>query len=159
MSTSAPTVLFVCWGNICRSPMAEMVARSFAARDDLNGVTFTSAGVSAEESGNPMDPRAVTVLKEHGYPVGAHTAHKVTAAEVEAADLVIGMEELHLARIRQLAPQAQHLYLMTDFDPNATPGSEIEDPWYGETDDFQVTLTQLEASMRELMKRSRELLS
>lgn len=158
MSTS-PQIMFVCWGNICRSPMAEMVAHAWAIREDVHGVTFTSSGVSAEEAGNPMDPRAVAVLKEAGYSVGPHTAHRVNATEIEDADLVIGMETLHLTKLRQLAPHADHLYLLTDFDPDAVPGSEIEDPWYGDDSDFVVTLHQIEAAMPELMKRARELVS
>jgi protein-tyrosine phosphatase len=155
---SSPTILFVCWGNICRSPMAEVIARSKAAGEYLNGIEFTSGGVSAEESGHPMDPRAVAVLTQAGYRPGPHTAHKVTAQEIDDADLVIGMEALHLSRLRQLSPHADHLYLLTDFNPNAVPGSEIEDPWYGDDSDFVTTLHQIEAAMPEVMKRARELL-
>lgn len=152
-------ILFICWGNICRSPMAAMVAQAKARAEFIHGVTFTSAGVSAEEAGNPMDPRAVTALKQAGYPVGAHTAHKVSAEEIEAADLVIGMESIHLDRVRHLVPGATHLYLLTDFDPNAVPGSEVDDPWYGDDDGFQVTLHEIEAAMPELMRRARELVT
>ena len=157
--TTSPQIMFVCWGNICRSPMAEMIARAWAIREDVHGVTFTSSGVSAEESGNPMDPRAVALLQAAGYPIGPHTAHRVTATEIEDADMVIGMESLHLTKLRQLAPHADHLYLLTDFDPDAVPGSEIDDPWYGDDSDFVVTLHQIEAAMPELMKRARELVS
>jgi protein-tyrosine phosphatase len=153
-----PEILFVCWGNICRSPMAEVIATQKAAHDGVSAVKFASAGVSAEESGNPIDSRAVAVLQQAGYRVGAHSARQVSAQEVLDADLVIGMETLHLSRLRQLVPGADHLYLLTDFNPNAVPGSEIEDPWYGDADDFVVTLHQIEAAMPELMKRARELL-
>jgi protein-tyrosine phosphatase len=155
---STPTVLFVCWGNICRSPMAETVARAKAAHEGLSKVAFTSGGVSAEEAGHPMDPRAVATLRQAGYHPDAHSAHRVSAEEVIAADLVIGMEEIHLAKIRSLVPHAQHLYLLTDFDPNALPGSEIDDPWYGDDSDFVVALHQIEAAMPEVVKRARELL-
>lgn len=153
-----PEVLFICWGNICRSPMAAVVAAAKAAPEGL-AVTFTSAGVSNEESGNPLDPRAVKVLTRAGYQPGPHSAHLVTADEVLAADLVIGMEELHLDKVRQLVPGAKHLYLLTDFDPNAVPGSEIADPWYGDEDDFVITLRQIEGAMPEVMKRCREAVS
>jgi protein-tyrosine phosphatase len=157
MSTTTPVILFICWGNICRSPMAEEVARAKAAQERLAHVSFTSAGVSAEEAGHPMDPRAVAVLRDAGYQVGPHTARQVTAQEILDADLVIGMEEVHLTKLRQLVPHADHLYLLTDFDPNSLPGSEIEDPWYGDADDFVTTLRQIEAAMPELIRRAHEL--
>ena len=122
----APTsVVFVCWGNICRSPMAERVARRQAADAGLDGVTFTSAGVSAEESGNPIDSRARAVLTRHGYEASGHHAHQITASEIAEADLVIGLEPLHLDRMRSLAPGANNLALLTDFDPDAPPGSGV----------------------------------
>ncbi len=157
MTSTNPTILFVCWGNICRSPMAEEVARAKAAQDGVTKVSFISAGVSADEAGHPIDPRAVSVLRAAGYQVGPHTARLVTAQEVFDADLVIGMEELHLTKLRRLAPHADHLYLLTDFNPDALPGAEIEDPWYGEADDFVTTLDQIEAAMPELIRRAREL--
>lgn len=152
-------IVFVCWGNICRSPMAEVIAKAQAARDGLRGVSFASAGVSAEEAGNPIDPRAVATLKAAGYQPGARTARKITADEVRAADLLIGMEQLHLTKLRQLVPEAHNLYLLTNFDRNAVPGSAIEDPWYGEDADFQTTLKEIEAAMPEVIKRARELLT
>ena len=77
---------------------------------------------------------------------------------LDSADMVIGMERVHLSKLRQLVPQAEHLYLLSDFDPNTPPGAEIEDPWYGDDSDFIVTLHQIEGAMPELMKRARELL-
>lgn len=149
-------VLFICWGNICRSPMAEVVAKAMAGRDGLNGVAFASAGVSAEEAGHGIDPRAIATLQSAGYQPGPHVAHKVTAEEIRDADMVIGMQPIHLRKIKELVPEAHPLYLLTDFDPNAVPGSAIEDPWYGDDSDFQVTLDQIEAAMPEVLKRARE---
>ena len=154
---TAPEVLFVCWGNICRSPMAEVVAKQWARRDGLNAVNFTSAGVSNEEAGHPMDPRAVATLTAAGYRPQPHTARLVTADEVRSAAMVIGMERTHLRRIRQLVPDIGPLYLLTDFDPNSIPGTEIDDPWYGDDSDFIVALKQIEAAMPGLMKRAHQL--
>ncbi len=151
-------ILFVCWGNICRSPMAETVARTKATHEGLSGVTFASAGVSAEEVGHPMDPRAISTLLQAGYHPARHAAHQVSPEEIHHASLVIGMEEVHLTKLRALVPHAKHLYLLTDFDPNSLPGSEIDDPWYGDDSDFVVALHQIEAAMPEVMKRARELL-
>lgn len=153
-----PDIVFVCWGNICRSPMAQVVATARAAREGLHGITFASAGVSAEEAGHPMDPRAVAVLRAAGYaPSDDFRAHRITADEATTAAMLIGMEDLHLSRLRQLVPAAHNLYLMSDFDRNAVPGAGIEDPWYGEDEDFVVALKQIEAAMPEVIKRAAEL--
>ncbi len=157
--TGPARIIFVCWGNICRSPMAEVVARAWAAREGVRGVAFSSAGISDEEHGNPMDPRAVATLREAGYTPGAQRAHRITTAEIGSAGLLIGMEQLHLDRMRRLAPHADHLYLLSDFDPDAVPGSGIPDPWYGPDDAFTETLEAIEAAMPEVMKRARELAS
>lgn len=139
-------VIFVCWGNICRSPMAERVARAFAEQQGLDDVTFTSAGVSSEETGHPIDARAQRVLTAHGYDASGHRAHRITAADIASADLVIGLEQLHVDRMRSLAP-AGHFALLTDFDPAAEPGSGIDDPWYGGEDGFIETLSAVEAAI------------
>ena len=149
-------VVFVCWGNICRSPMAEQVAREWAAREGID-VRFSSAGVSAEEQGNPIDHRAAAVLRQAGYPVSPHRAHRIAADEIRQADLVIGMEGLHLDRMRRLVPDAGNLALLTDFDPDAPAGAPVEDPWYGPSSGFRETLASVEAAMPGLMDRLRQL--
>lgn len=139
-------VVFVCWGNICRSPMAERVARSWAERDGVDA-TFTSAGVSSEESGNPIDRRAAAVLTRAGYDAGGHRAHRITADEIEQADLVVAAEPMHLTRLRRLVPDAEHLRLLNDYNPELAPGTSLPDPWYGGPDDFVVTLDAVEAAL------------
>lgn len=150
-------VAFVCWGNICRSPMAERVARAWAEREGVEGVEFTSSGVSSEEVGNPIDPRARAVLAERGYDADGHRAHRVTADEVAGADVVVAVEPLHLDRLRELVPDAAHLHLLTDFDPDAEPGSGVVDPWYGGPEGFWDTLASVEAAMPGLMELLRRL--
>ena len=150
-------VVFVCWGNICRSPMAERVARGLAERDGLDGVRFTSAGVSSEETGHPIDARARRVLEGSGYDSGHHRARRITAADIADADLVIGLEPLHVDRMRRLVPDATNLHLLTDFDPDAEPGSGIDDPWYGDADGFHDTLAAVEAAMPGVLEQVRQL--
>lgn len=141
-------VVFVCWGNICRSPMAERVAEAYAVREGLEDVEFSSAGVSSEETGNPIDPRAAQWLSEHGYRAGDHRAHRITRTEIDDSDLVVAMEELHRDRMRALHPEhPDRLRLLTDFDPAAEPGSGVPDPWYGDADGFGDTLASVEAAM------------
>lgn len=150
-------VVFVCLGNICRSPMAERVARGHAQREGLDGVRFTSAGVSSEETGNPIDPRARRVLTNAGYDASNHRARRITAADITDADLVIGLEQFHVDRMRRLAPETTNLSLLTDFDPAAEPGSGIDDPWYGDASGFNDTLAAIEAAMPGVLARVRQL--
>ena len=146
-------IIFVCWGNICRSPMAERIAEKMAQDEGLTGVAFTSAATSREELGNPIDPRAARVLQAAGYRASNHRAHQITAEEIQNADLVIAMEQLHIDRMLRLAPDAENLVLMTDFDPTATPGSGIEDPWYGPASGFETTRAHLERAIPHLLTR------
>ncbi len=141
-----PLITFVCWGNICRSPMGEQVARAWVERVGLD-VAVDSAGVSSEEYANPIDRRAARVLAEHGYPTGNHRAQQVDRELIDASTLVLAFEPIHLQRMRRIAPDATNLYLVTDFDPDATPGSGIEDPWYGPASGFEDTLAAIEAAM------------
>jgi protein-tyrosine phosphatase len=150
-------VVFVCWGNICRSPIAERVAQHKAAEQGLTGVEFTSAGTSDEELGAPMDRRAAAVLRDRGYRADGHVAHQIDADEVASADLVIAMEDLHLRRMLALDPDADNLTLLTDYDPAATPGSGVPDPWYGSPAGFYDTLSAVEGAMPGVLDRVREL--
>ncbi|MDO5500351.1 MAG: hypothetical protein Q4F67_11815, partial [Propionibacteriaceae bacterium] len=107
----------------------------------------------SEEIGNPIDRRARGWLEDAGYRSSDHRAHRITAAEIDAADLVVAMEELHADRMRRMRPaRTDHIRLLTSFDPNATPGSGVPDPWYGDYSGFGDTLASLEAAMPALME-------
>lgn len=152
MSTTEPRrVIFVCWGNICRSPIAERVAEKRAAERGVDDLVFTSAATSREELGAPMDDRAAAVLRRHGYRSGGHVAHQITRGEIENAELVLAMENIHLDKMRAIAPGADNLQLLTDFDPDASPGEGIPDPWYGPASGFERTLASVEAAIPGLL--------
>jgi protein-tyrosine phosphatase len=151
----------VCTGNICRSPMAEVVLRDrFDAAGLGDDVIVDSSGVSDEETGNPIDPRAADVLREAGYPVPRHRAHRVTADEIAGRDLLLPMTARHARALRTLAPDpesADRVRMFRSFDPAAPAvhgadavadeaGLDVEDPWYGGRDDFVSVLQQVEAA-------------
>jgi protein-tyrosine phosphatase len=150
-------VLFVCWGNICRSPMAERVAERAAAEAGLTGVEFSSAATSTEELGEPIDPRAASVLAERGYRHDRHRAHQVSAQEIAAADLVIAMEDIHIRKMLAVEPGSINLSLLTEYDPSAEPGSGVPDPWYGSPAGFYGTLSAIEAAMPGILDRIRQI--
>lgn len=145
---SAFDLLFVCLGNICRSTMAEQVARAQAA-DRALGLRIDSAGVSDWERGNPLDPRAAKCLSAHGYPVGDHRAHLVTDAEL-GSGLIIGMERSHLDDLASMGAPGDRLALITDFVPG-DHADGLPDPWYGDMSDFEFTLKVIEAAMPAIL--------
>ncbi|MEZ0491295.1 low molecular weight protein-tyrosine-phosphatase [Kineococcus sp. TBRC 1896] len=164
----------VCTGNICRSPMAEVVLRDrFRAAGLAGRVVVDSSGISAEEDGNPVDRRAASVLAEHGYEVPRHRAHQVTREEIAHRDLLLAMTARHARWLRTQAPDeesAGRVRVYRSFDPAApgadavTPGSaresdlDIDDPWYGGREDFERTLAQVEAAADAIVDHVRRLL-
>lgn len=154
--TRAPRIVFVCWGNICRSPMAERVAMRWL--DDAGvPARVTSAGVSDEEGPAPMDRRARAVLERAGYDGAGHTAHQIDAREIASADMVIAAEPMHIAAMRRLSPVADNLHLISDFDPSKKPGTPLPDPWYGPDSRFVATLHAIEAAMPGIVDAVRDL--
>jgi protein-tyrosine phosphatase len=155
----AVRVVFVCLGNICRSPMAERVAERAAAEAGIADVEFSSAGTISEEYDDPMDRRAAAVLEMHGYRHADHRARRIIEANLESADLVVAMEDSHVSSVLELATDPAKVCLLTDFDPAAEPGSGVPDPFFGSDTGFSDTLTAIEAAMPGLLDRIRELQS
>jgi protein-tyrosine phosphatase len=155
-------VMTVCTGNICRSPMAEIVLRDRLEAAGLGDrVVVDSTGVSDEEHGNPVDRRARHVLAAHGYPTGdGHRARQVTATDLAGRDLLLPMTAQHARRLRRLADGAAgsdglaEIRLYRSFDPDApvveAGGDEhlldVDDPWYGDQAGFETTLAEIEAA-------------
>ncbi|GAA4288682.1 low molecular weight protein-tyrosine-phosphatase [Georgenia daeguensis] len=162
-------VLVVCTGNICRSPMGEVVLRErLVAAGLADAVEVASAGISDEEHGNPIDRRARAVLAEHGYPVPHHRAHQVAAHELGEYDLALAMTKQHARALRLRAerdadPRTAEVRLWREFDDTApdraTAGEydlDVPDPWYGEHDGFYDTLAVVERGADGLVAHLRE---
>jgi protein-tyrosine phosphatase len=161
-------VMTVCTGNICRSPMAAIVLRDrFEAAGLGQLVVVDSTGISSEEHGNPLDPRARAVLGAHGYAIPEHHARRVRASDLTASDLVLAMTALHARALRNLAGAddgvADRVVMFRTFDPSAPriePGGrehvlDVDDPWYGGPDDFEDCLAQIEAAADGIVSRVR----
>lgn len=140
------SLVFVCLGNICRSPIAERVARRMAADRGLD-VEVASYALSTEESGNPMDRRAAAVLRGAGYDPAGHTSRQITAALIDAADLVVAAEPYQVEELQAISPDATNIRLLNDFNPDLPAGTALNDPWYGDAAGFGETLADVEAAM------------
>ena len=123
-------VLFVCHGNICRSPMAEAVFRHMLEERGL-GERFAvdSAAVSAEEIGNPVYPEANQTLVAHGLPASNHHAWQLTRADYDRYDFFIGMDQENIYRMRQIfgGDSQRKVGLLLAYTEHPR---EVEDPWY-----------------------------
>jgi protein-tyrosine phosphatase len=147
MTSVTYRVCVVCMGNICRSPMAEMVLRKVLADHGLAGrVAVESAGTGDWHAGGPMDERALRILAEHGYDGSEHSARQFTADWFDRYDLVLAMDRDNQAFLRRLAPAGVEVRLFRSFDPDAPSGAEVPDPYYGGDEGFEEVLTLVEAA-------------
>lgn len=130
-------LLFVCHGNICRSPMAEYVMKWLVDQAGLNAqYEISSAATSTEEIGNAVYPPARRKLAEHGITCHGHAARQITRRDYDYYDLIIGMDDWNLRNMHRFfgGDPAGKISLLMDFTPH--PHS-VADPWY--TDDFEAT--------------------
>ena len=126
-----PKILFVCHGNICRSPMAEFVMKDLVKKAGLEGqFDIASAATSAEELCNPVYPPARRELARHGIGCEGKTARQLTRGDYRRWDLLLGMDGANLRNMRRLfgGDPAGRLGLLLDYA--GRPGEEISDPWY-----------------------------
>ena len=143
-------ILFVCYGNICRSPMAEFVMKDLLQKAGLEEqFEIASAATSTEELGNPVYPPAQRKLAEHGIDVAGKTSRQLKNSDYEEFDLLIGMDGGNLRSMYQICggDYADKMHLLMEFTDR--PG-DIADPWY--TDDFEATWKDVLAGCQGLME-------
>lgn len=146
-------VLFVCTGNICRSPTAEGVFRAFVERAGLAGrIEVDSAGTHSYHIGDPPDPRAIAHAKRRGYDLSALRARQVKGADFERFDLILACDHGHHGLLRRLAEKAQHgrIAMFLDYAPELGL-TEIPDPYYGGPDGFEHVLDVVERASEGLL--------
>ena len=142
-------VLFVCHGNICRSPMAEFLMKDMVEQAGLSKeIRVASAATTAEEIGNPVYPPARRKLAEHGISCEGKTARQMCWPDYERYDLIIGMDQENLYDMRRIClgdPEGK-IHLLMDYTNR--PG-DVADPWY--TRDFEATWRDVEDGCRGLL--------
>ena len=144
-------ILFICLGNICRSPMAEFVMKDMVKRAGAaDQFEIASAATSREEVGNPVYPPARQKLAEHGISCKGKTARQLCAEDYSYYDLLIGMEKVNLRSMQRICggdPEGKmHLLL----DGTANP-HDVADPWY--TGDFDAAWHDIEIGCRSLLEK------
>ena len=146
-------ILFVCHGNICRSPMAEFVMKDLVKKAGLESqFHIESAATSREEIGNPVYPPARRKLAEHGISCEGHAARQLTNLDYENYDLLIGMDSANLRNMHRICggDPAGKISLLLDWTGH--PGS-VADPWY--TGDFEATWQDVLAGCQALLEQIR----
>ena len=155
-------ILFVCHGNICRSPMAEFVMKDLVAKAGREAEFYIeSAATSTEEIGNPVYPPARRKLAEHGISCAGKTARQMTRADYQRFDMIIGMDSWNLRNMRRICgddPERQRvgdgtsgmgkISLLMDYTHR--PG-DVADPWY--TGDFEATWRDVLEGCQQLLQR------
>jgi len=162
-------VCFVCTGNICRSPTAEVVLRKQAEAAGLGELLLVdSAGTGPWHAGHDMDPRARQALLARGYHPEEHVAKQFLAADFDERDLVLAIDTGHLARLSRLALLAADpdeavasLSLLRSYDASAVLGGELDipDPYYDDARGFEEVLDQVERACVGLIEALRPRLS
>lgn len=144
-------VLFLCTGNTCRSPMAEAIARRFAAERGLDDLAVASAGTSAWDAA-PASDGALLVALEHDLDLNGHRAQVLTRELVAAADLLLTMSPHHRERAIVLGGEGK-THLLTDYAARSVTGRPVQDPFGGELDVYRETYTELEREIGLVMDR------
>ncbi|MBM4218667.1 MAG: low molecular weight phosphotyrosine protein phosphatase [Gammaproteobacteria bacterium] len=145
-------VLFVCMGNICRSPTAEAVVREYARREAVLTVEVDSAGTHGYHRGDPPDERSIIAARRRGYDLTALRARVVEVTDFERFDLVLAMDTAVLERLRALVPSrhAARVKLFLEFAP-ALGRRDVPDPYYGGAAGFEEVLDLVEEGARGLL--------
>ncbi len=147
-------VLFVCLGNICRSPTAEGVMRELvrqAGREQE--YVLDSAGTGGWHVGSPPDERATTAARARGVELEG-SARQVTREDFEHFDLILAMDRVNLRDLRELAPDAaarERVHLLREFDPAGGDDLDVPDPYYGGPGGFDEVLDLVEAACKGLL--------
>ena len=140
------SILFVCTGNICRSPTAEGVLRSLCKQHGIE-LRIESAGLGDWHVGHPPDERAQHHAKNRCYDLSAQRARQVRADDFERFDMILAMDRGHLRALQKLAPPHHHAKIRLFVE-----GRDVPDPYYGGPDGFEKVLDLVEARCKRLLQ-------
>jgi protein-tyrosine phosphatase len=152
-----PSVLFVCLGNICRSPLAEAALRAEAVAAGL-AITIDSAGTGAWHAGNPPDPRAIAEAARHGIDISGYRARQVREDDFRHFGQIFALDPQNLRDLKRIAPGSllgrarARVSLLMDLVPGRE-GSAVIDPYGGTEEDFAAVWDDVTMAVRQLVAR------
>ncbi|MCS5715854.1 low molecular weight phosphotyrosine protein phosphatase [Herbiconiux sp. CPCC 205716] len=150
-------ICMVCTGNICRSPMAEIVLRDLVEKAGLSGrVVVTSAGTGEWHVGEHADPRTVASLKSRGYDGSTHRARQFDPAWFDSLDLVVALDRSHERVLRSWArteEDRQKVRLLLSFDADPAGRTDVPDPYYSDAAMFDSVLALIEHADQALFRQ------
>jgi len=149
-------ILFVCLGNICRSPLAEIVVRAIAEKRGLDHYCFASAGTGDWHVGGPADPRSSATALAHGLDLSRHRARQVTSASVTEWDWFIAMDRQNRRDLLAMGVADDRLLLMREFEDD-TVELDVPDPYYGGAGGFEDAYHMLVANAENLLSYLQEM--
>ena len=147
------SVLFVCLGNICRSPLAEAALREEARRRGLE-VEIDSAGTGNWHAGEPPDPRAVAEAARHGVDISGLRARQVTPEDFHRFTEIVALDRQNLRDLSRMAPEGAPARLSLALDHvTGRRGEDVADPWFGDASGFELTWKEVGQIARGLADR------
>lgn len=150
-----PAVLFVCLGNICRSPLAEAAFRAAAAQAGLS-MLADSAGTADYHVGEAPDPRAIRTAARFGIDISGYRGRQAISADFTRFSHIFALDHSNLANLRRIAPagHSAQLSLLLDLVPGRE-GQAVADPWYGDEEGFLATWDEVSLAARHLVAKLR----
>ncbi|MES2302147.1 MAG: low molecular weight protein-tyrosine-phosphatase [Pseudomonadota bacterium] len=150
---SQPSILFVCLGNICRSPLAEAALRKRAVEAGV-AMTIDSAGTGNWHVGRPPDPRAQATALVHGLNISSYRARQVTEEDFRRFGHIFALDQQNLKDLRRIEPSRHiaEVRLLMDLVPGRK-GTAVIDPYYGDEEDFEQAWADVDAAAEALVRR------
>lgn len=150
--SNSKSVLFVCLGNICRSPTGEGVLQYLVDERGISDDIFIdSAGTIGYHAGNPADSRMRKHAKQRGYNLQSRS-RKIIVEDFERFDLVIAMDRQNRTDVLSLKEDAENVYLLSEFLDDSWP-ADVPDPYYGGAQGFETVLDMIEAACPNILER------